>query len=169
MSLFCFDCVEQTTSGETIVSIIIRGLTAVIATFALYVAYRNLRSVRNSHALQAQMSLITLEKDVRKNRSQFREDSSAFSKAMNKARKGGVPNEIYLAYSKSFEYYVSSADKLAAIILTGNLKIHFPTRNFRNEYEDIFMEVQKIYETSQIFSSNEKINNLIELLSKDEW
>jgi len=170
MSVFCFDCIEQITPATTLTSIVISGGSALIALYALQIAQKNLKSVKNSHALQAQMNLITLEKDVRQGSAHFLEANRNFNLAIKNAHKNGIADHIYFEYNKSFNNYVASSDKLAAIILSGNLDVHFPNRDWKKEYESIFEQTKFIYDSDTIIKNkNEKISNLEELLTQDVW
>lgn len=116
-------------------------ISVVVAAMALGVAWKNLRGLKRSQILQAQMNLISLENEVRKNHIQYKVIIEEYSNAT-------IQNISSLANKKTnaFEIYISSADKLAALINADYLHNQFPGRDWKKEYHDIFQKVKKYHQ-----------------------
>lgn len=170
MSIFCFDCVENVVSGSSVLTVLTRIAAVVIASLALFIARRNLKTVANSHSVQAQMNMINLEKDLRVNRKRFKAALAALSQAINNSSlvNAAGPNSIvYLEYQTSFEDFMFSSDKLALLINEGLLDVHFKDRDWKSQYSGIFSEVQESYKWNQLKGNPfEKIENLQSLMLK---
>jgi hypothetical protein len=137
--------------------------TAIVAGTALYVAWQNLGGVKRSQALQGQMNLISIENGVRKNLVQYRVSLEEYAKA-------GLTNadEFVKKRINAFEIYVTSADKLAALINADYLNEQFPKRDWEEEYKEIFQQVISSYQGEDMFipGKSQMIRNIVKLVNK---
>jgi hypothetical protein len=108
-------------------------MSAVFAAIALYIAGKNLGGIRRGQALEAQMNLISLENELRRNHIQY---ETVLKKWLE-----GSPDTDGLM--NAFELYMTSADKLAALINEDYLHKQFPNRNWEDEYKEIFLEAKR--------------------------
>jgi hypothetical protein len=125
-------------------------MSVIVAAMALWVAWRNLRGLKRSQTLQAQMNLISMENTIRKNHIQYKMASEEYTNVTN----SGVTNSQEIANfmsrkTNAFEVYITSADKLAALINADYLHDQFPGRDWEKEYSEIFQKV-KIYHKEKI-------------------
>jgi hypothetical protein len=146
---------------------IAQSISAIAALLAFYIAVRNLGGTKNTQKLQAQMNLISLENEVIKNLIIYKKALSDYSTPI----KGVNMSEIYERKINAFELYISSADKLAALINAEYLKKQFPKRNWENEYKKTFVKVVEYHKDEDSTNPNEddmiqNINSLLESWSK---
>lgn len=137
--------------------------STIVAGFALYIACKNLGGIKRSQALQGQMNLISLENEMRKNSIQYKISLDEYSKAELKDAESFGLKRI-----NAFELYVTSADKLAALINADFLNEQFPNRDWETEYREIFHSVISFFEGEDIFvpGKSEMIRNIDKLLKK---
>jgi hypothetical protein len=129
-------------------------MSAVAAMLALYVAWINLRRLQNGQTLQAQMNLISLENEIRKNHIQYKVAVEEYTAAADKVAAKATVNEEYYATvlrnfadkkTNAFELYITSADRLAASINADYLHTQFPGRDWKKEYSEIFKRAKEYH------------------------
>jgi len=158
---FYRDCTFMSSSSW--ITPLAQTISAIAASFAFIIAVKNLGGTKKTQSLQAQMNLITLENEVRKNCILYKDAASELS----------IPQkDMRLIFEKkinAFEIYLSSADKLAALINAEYLNSQFPERNWESEYREIFVKVVDYHkgEDTIIPGKNEMIRNIVLLL--DKW
>ena len=166
---YCSDCFQEFLNAPSWITPLAQSVTAGVALIALIVALRNLRRVKINQALQAQMTLFSLENEVRKNQSNFKVASLKHELAA--AIQGPIPPSVLLMEkTNAFELYLSSADKLAALLKKDYLNKHFkPIRNWNEEYKEFFQKVRTFYDSEHPFiaGTTNMISNVNELLV--EW
>jgi hypothetical protein len=145
-------------------------ISLIIAGFALLVAWHNLKGLWRTQTLQAQMGLIQLENEMRKNHSQFKIAFQRYVDEYQKKQDFTHLQMIHIERTNAFELYISTADKLAALINSKFLTGQFHRRNWKNEYFSIFEEVKKCYQSDDTIISGKKhiINNINKLLTSWE-
>jgi hypothetical protein len=119
-----------------------------IAFSALIIAVRNLNSVKRAQCVQSHMNLISLENELRKNQIAFKSIMEKYTKACS-PETFSEKEIVSLSKEKdvAFELYVSYSDKLASIINTDYLQKQFKdTRDWKDEYYDIFKEAKMTYD-----------------------
>jgi hypothetical protein len=165
---FCDECINTYTNAPSWITPIAQSLSAIAAIIAFVIAWRNLRGLKNTQSLQAQMSLINLENEVRKN---YLTLKIADQKYIDETKIQNSDKLVITGIEKAnaFELYVSTADKLAALICSDFLTGQFNNRNWKNEYSDIFKKVKEYYEGDEtiIPGKSQMINNVKKIL--DEW
>jgi hypothetical protein len=141
-------------------------LSAVVAALALGVAWKNLRGLQRSQTLQAQMNLIAMENEVIKNHIQYKTAIEEFYNAAN-TNIQSISNFV-INKTNAFEIYITSADKLAALINADYLRNQFPYRDWKKEYHDIFQKVKKYHqgEDAIIPGKEYMVRNIDETLKK---
>jgi hypothetical protein len=122
-------------------------MSVIVAAMALGVAWKNLRGLRRSQTLQAQMNLISMENEIRKNHIHYKVAIEEYYNATN-IQEISIQEISNLVSKKTnaFENYMTSADKLAALINAKYLHDQFPGRDWKKEYHDIFQKVKKYHE-----------------------
>ncbi|KAA6347802.1 hypothetical protein EZS27_004755 [termite gut metagenome] len=130
-----------------------RIISVIIAGCALFVAWRNLKGLWRAQSLQAQMGLIQLENEVRKNHSQFKIAFRKYDDEYQKKQDSTLLQMMNIERTNAFELYISTADKLAALINSQFLKGQFHKRNWKDEYFAIFEEVKKCYQSDDTIIS----------------
>ncbi len=171
MSFVCFNCTEQVASNSSIISFIISLATITISFFAYRIASKNFKTLSNSHALQAQMNLINLERELSSSRFEFKKINNKINDLSSKANDSNyqLVQEIQNDYNLVFEKYMSNADKIAALIISGFLELHFVSRSWSSEYQKIFKEVQEVYSDNKIRNiCIETIDNVNKIVNKWE-
>jgi hypothetical protein len=160
MIQFCKECYQEVINAPSWITPLAQSVTALAAVIALVVALKNLKGLKRNHTLQAQMNLISLENEIRKNLMKYKIILDEYSKA-DLTRIDGIMTERLNA----FELFVSSADKLAALIIADYVKIQFPERDWQNEYRDFFNRVKR-YHTSEdtIIPEKDKMMLNVDLL-----
>jgi hypothetical protein len=118
---------------------------AIVAAIALFVAWKNLRGLKRSQTLQAQMNLISLENEVRKNHIQYK----AAVKECSNVTNGQDISNLVNRKTNAFEIYITSADRLAALINADYLHDQFPGRDWKKEYNDIFQKVKTYHQVDE--------------------
>lgn len=168
MFQFCNDCIYEYVNAQSWISPLAQSVTATAASIALVVAWRNLNGLQRTQSLQAQMNLITLENEVRKNHSQFKIAVEKHSRALNEESEFKNLPTLTVEKDSSYEIYISSADKLAALIKSDFLVNQFRNRNWQEEYSAIFEKV-KTYSQGNVDSNDDLrgIRNIDILLT--EW
>ncbi|MDR2120108.1 MAG: hypothetical protein LBP64_04445 [Tannerella sp.] len=121
---------------------IVQLTSVIVAAIALCVAWKNLRGLQRSQTLQAQMSLISLENEVRKNHIQYK----AAVKECDNVNDKDISSLVNKA-TNAFEIYITSADKLAALINADYLRDQFPGRDWKKEYSEIFQKVKYYHQS----------------------
>jgi hypothetical protein len=163
MFQYCRECYQEFINAPSWLTPFAQITSAVVAAIALYVAWKNLGGVKKSQALQAQMNLISLENEIRKNQIQYKIVLDDYSKANLQ----NIDNLI-TKKTNAFELYITSADKLAALINADYLNDQFPNRDWKEEYKEIFQKV-KIYhqgEDTIIPGKDQMIRNINKILTK---
>jgi len=142
-------------------------ISAIAAILAFIIACRNLGGVKNAQSLQAQMNLISLENEVRKNHVLFKNAIQKYVDESNKSNMSDLP-ALDLEKRNAFELYISTADKLAALINSDFLTGQFKKRDWKSEYADFFKSVQKQFISDDIImpGKNQMISNIEKLLQK---
>jgi hypothetical protein len=142
-------------------------ISIIIAGWALWVAWRNLKGLCRTQSLQAQMGLIQLENEVRKNHSQFKLAFRKYDDEYQKEQDSKHLQMMNIEQTNAFELYVSTADKLAALIDSKFVTEQFHKRNWKDEYSAIFKEVQEYYQADGTIISGKEymINNINKLLT----
>jgi hypothetical protein len=140
-------------------------VSAIVAAFALLVAWKNLGGLKRSQSLNAQMNLISLENEVRKNKFEF-------DNALQNIAKDNIAEdkreELLFIQKKMYELYISTADKLAYLIASDYLIKHFEKRDWKKEYSEIFKDAYKIYTTEEGRNDVNQITNIEKLLKQWE-
>jgi len=141
MIQFCEECYQEVINAPSWVTPLAQSVTALAAVWALRFAWKNLRGLNRAQSFQAQMNLISLENEVRKNLIHYKIVCEDYAKA-------DLQHIDLLVIKKlnAFELYVSSADKLAALINAKFLSEQFPDRDWKLEYKDIFKSVVTYHE-----------------------
>ena len=155
------DCTIELASSPSWVTLTLQIITLVIASCALYVAWNNLGGVKRAQNIQAQMNLINLENEMRKNRINYKMLVDEYAKLKNTDR----TKEL-----NAFELYLSSADKLAALINSEYVQKQFPKRVWKDEYLDLFRWVRTYYEGEDtiIQGKDKMIQNVLQILKSWE-
>lgn len=168
MFQFCQECYNEYKNAPSWIGLLLQFFSAAVAAFALYVAWKNLRGLKRTQSLQAQMNLIQLENDVRKNYLQLKIANQKYVDETQKPNPQNLPM-LSLEKSNAFQLYVTTADKLAALIRAKFLIGQFEGRNWKEEYDAFFKQVQEIHQTDDAFiiGKAEMIRNINNLLS--EW
>ncbi|HRZ32507.1 MAG TPA: hypothetical protein P5335_09230 [Flavobacterium sp.] len=168
MFQYCHECINEYINAPSWITPIAQSITALVAIFALSVAWKNLRGLKRTQSLQAQMNLISLENEVRKNYLMLKIANQKYSE---ETQISNSKNILMLSIEKTnaFELYVSTADKLAALIASEFLTGQFEKRNWKDEYLAIFKKVKEYHqgEDSIIPGKDQMINNINKLLI--EW
>jgi len=103
------------------------------------------------------MSLIALENEMRKNLILYNQSLDDYAKAT-------IANADEYAKKRvnAFELYVTSADKLAALINSDFLNKQFLDRDWEAEYKEIFNKVVSYHESEDIIipGKSEMIRNI---------
>jgi hypothetical protein len=163
MFQFCDECYLEFLNAPSWLTPAAQWTSAVLAGLALYIAWKNLGGVKRSQALQGQMNLITLENEMRKNLILYRQ-------ALEKYAKGTLENADELTNRKieAFELYVTSADKIAALINADFLSEQFPKRDWKAEYQEIFNKVISYHEGEDMIipGKSQMIRNIQNLTVK---
>ncbi|MDR1676514.1 MAG: hypothetical protein LBR86_08620 [Tannerella sp.] len=156
-------------------------ISAVVAAIALGVAWKNLRGLQRSQTLQAQMNLISLENEMRKNHIQYKAAVEEYDAAVkeyidatstqDKRSNSGNRNNISNLENKktnAFELYITSADRLAALINADYLHSQFPGRDWKKEYSEIFQKVKACHRGDYAIIPGKKymVRNIDETLKK---
>jgi hypothetical protein len=141
-------------------------LSVIVAAMALVVAWKNLRGLQRSQTLQAQMNLIAMENEVIKNHIQYKTAIEEFYNAASINMQ--CISNFGINKTNVFEIYVTSADKLAALINADYLHNQFPGRDWKKEYHDIFQKVKKYHqgEDAIIPGKEYMVRNIDETLKK---
>ncbi len=166
----------------SIIQVLIQLVTLGIASIALYTARKslstsnqnlntankNLEGVSRTQAVQSHMNLITLENEVRKNGENFRMATKKH-KITTDTNKNATELELMFLtdnMDNAFVLYMNSADKLASLVNTDYLKKQFQNRDWKEEYKDIFDEVNSSFKDYdiEISGKSQMIRNLIILL-----
>ncbi len=155
------DCTIQLAGSPSWIGLILQIITIIIAIFALYVAWNNLGGVKRAQNIQAQMNLINLENEMRKNRINYKMLVDEYAKIKNTDR----TKEL-----NAFELYLSSADKLAALINSEYVQEQFPKRIWKDEYFELFKWVRIYYEGEDtiIQGKDKMIQNVLQSLKSWE-
>jgi hypothetical protein len=165
MIQFCDECYQEFINSPSWLTPAAQWTSAIVAGIALYVAYKNLGGVRRSQALQGQMNLITLENEMRKNLILYKQSLDDYAKAT-------IANADELSKKRvnAFELYVTSADKIAALINSDFLYEQFPDRDWDAEYKEIFKKVIAYHEGEDniIPGKSEMIRNIKMTIGKWE-
>jgi hypothetical protein len=142
-------------------------ISMMIAGGALFVAWHNLRGLWRAQSLQAQMGLIQLENEVRKHHSQFKIAFQKYNDEYQEEHDSVRLQMMSIEQINAFELYVSTADKLAALIDSKFVTEQFHKRNWKDEYFAIFKEVQEYYQSDDtiFFGKEHMINNINKLLA----
>ena len=162
---FYNDCIFEQLSAPTWVTPMAQTISAIVAAFALFVAWNNLRGLKRTQTFQAQTSLIILENQVRNNLANLKLLDFKWKKAGDD--KNEDFNLLTVERLNAFELYVSSADKLAALINSEYLTGQFEKRNWETEYLEIFSKVIEYHknEDSIIPGKDKMVGNISSLLS----
>lgn len=168
MFQFCQECYNEYKNAPSWIGLLLQFVSAAVAAFALYIAWKNLRGLKRTQSLQAQMNLIQLENDVRKNYLQLKVANQKYVDETLKPTPQNLPM-LSLEKSNAFQLYVSTADKLAALIRAKFLFGQFEGRNWKEEYIAFFKQAQEIHQTDDTFiiGKAEMIRNIDKLLT--EW
>ncbi len=166
MFQFCNECINHYTNAPSWITPLAQSISAFAAIFVFFVAWKNLRGLKRAQSLQAQMNLINLENDIVINYTKWKLAYYNYTSETEKAN----PEKLQLVIiekSSAFEVYVSSADKLAALIGSDFLIGQFENRDWQNEYSVIFKKVQQIHltEDSIIPGKDQMIRNINQLLT----
>jgi hypothetical protein len=139
-------------------------MSVIVAAMALGVAWKNLRGLKRSQTLQAQMNLISMENEIRKNHVRYKVANEEYYNATSIQNISNLVNKK----TNAFEIYISSADKLAALINADYLHNQFPGRDWKKEYHDIFQKVKKYHqgEDSIIPGKDYMVRNIDVILKK---
>lgn len=148
MFSFCFDCIQEFLNAPSWLTPAFQFWTAIIATLAFIVAKYNLDGVRRAQSLQAQMNLINVENDVRKNYSSFMVSTNKFEK---EALNPGSENieQCKIEKETATEIYFSSVDKLATLINSDFVTKQLKTKEWKREYFDDFKKAKRLYDVEK--------------------
>jgi hypothetical protein len=162
---FYRDCTFEQLSAHSWLTPTMQFISAIIAGFALYIAWVNLRGLKRTQLFQAQTNLINLENQVRTNLATLKLIDYKWKKSGD-AKMIDDFNRLTVEKINAFELYISSADKLAALIDSEYLKEQFKNRNWKEEYFDIFSKVIDYHknEDSIIPGKDKMVNNISNLL-----
>ena len=163
MIQFCNECYQEFLNSPSWLTPTAQWTSVIVASIALYIAYKNLGGVRRSQALQGQMNLITLENEMRKNLILYKQSLDDYAKA-----ELGNVDEFAKKRVNTFELYLTSADKLAALINSDFIYEQFPDRNWEAEYKEIFKKVISFHESEDIIipGKSEMIRNIKKVIAK---
>ena len=166
---FCNDCYYEYLNAPSRWTPTAQTVSAIAASAAVYVAWKNLGGLKRTQSLQAQMSLISLENEVRKNYIQLKVSIQKYTDESTKNPSPPTLTMTSLEKINAFELYVATADKLAALLSSEFLKGQFIGRDWESEYSEIFKKVLEYHsgEDSIIPGKSQMINNITILLK--EW
>jgi hypothetical protein len=172
---YCNECTQEFAGSSSWLTPLVQLASAGIAAWALYVAKVNLNGVRRSQILQAQINLINIENEVRKNGALYKATLLQYSQVSAEFAKKN-PNLAIADFTKiselddkkisTFEAWVSSADKLAALINADFLRSQFPGREWKKEYGSFFSKIKRDHknELGLIEDKNNMVRNIEKLL-----
>jgi len=154
---FYKECSQEFFNTSSWLGLFLQFSSVSVAAIALYIAWIRLAGLTRSQALQAQMNLISLENEMRKNGIQYkyvlneiRKITKVTQHDFSEANKN-LMDQLNEKRINTFELYITSADKIAALLNSKYLTEHFPERNWKDEYNEIFQSVMIQYEGEETF------------------
>jgi len=171
MFSFCFDCIQEYLNAPSWVTLAFQIWTAIIATAAFFVAKFNLDGVRRAQSLQAQMNLINLENDIRKNYSNFMLTTYKYEKEVLIQNSTNI-EQFKVEKETATELYFSSADKLATLITSDFVTQQLKEKNWKVEYLTDFKKAERLYKVERLTNVGftikiEQLSGLIEKWEKE--
>lgn len=145
---------------------IIQTLTLLTAAIAIFIAYKNLNGFRRTQFIQTHMNIINLEKDLRIKRTELKAATFEYARVTNVSDEKDYNEELIRKKSIekdiAFELYVSAADKLALLMNTKQFKEQQKSKNWTDEYIDLFKETKEEFDnhTAVIPGKRNMINNI---------
>lgn len=168
MFTFCFDCIQEYLNAPSWLTPTFQFWTAFIATLAFFVAKFNLDGVRRAQSLQAQMNLINVENEVRKNYSNFMVSTKTFEKeSLN--QQGDKIEQYKTEKETATELYFSSVDKLATLINSDFVIKQLKNKEWKREYFNDFKKAKRLYDVEK--QTNVGLATRIDELTKiiEKW
>jgi len=166
---FYKDCSQEFSSSTSWVTPAAQTVSALAASLAFWIGIKNLRGITRTQALQAEVTLINFENQIRKLHGEFTIAERKYAVA-TESKDEKIREEIpSLAVTKqsSLDIFVSSAERLASLINSENISKQLVGRTWEEEYKDLFTNVQSYWETEMEGSGNKKIPNILSKL--EEW
>ena len=165
MIYFFYESTLQNGSSISL-SIIVQILTFITAAIAIFIAWKNLNGFRRTQFIQTNMNVINLEKDLRIKRTELKAASFEYTRVTDVSTEDDYNKELIrqknLDKDIAFELYVSAADKLASLINTKQFEKQQESKNWIDEYIDLFKETKEKFDNHTTFIPGKMnmINNI---------
>jgi hypothetical protein len=165
---FYRDCSFLSQSAPSWITLVLQAATPLIAFFAFKIAKKNLSGLTRTQSVQTHMNLITLENEIRKNHAAFKIAMLNYTNATTGNNANTITqlqlDTLKMEQDNAFIAYVNSTDKLASLINAKYVQEQFDKRDWKNEYNEMFIDVKSISDNYLIALTNK--SSLITNLNK---